>query len=161
MPNWSVDYLVDWLIHLKPRLYDTTGYQTGCTTGLITSYIHDTAVCQTGNRLNVCIHDTTAVVKQVVSCKRGFSVYTAGGWNVCMPHCPCPVGMGIGSWSRVFVCVCVGLHLHIAVLMVCCLLECVVLHAISQWLYCRPSRSADVFAVSSHKLTYLHTTLAA
>jgi len=31
----------------------------GCTTDLSTGCIHDTAGCQTDNRLNVCIHDTT------------------------------------------------------------------------------------------------------
>jgi len=42
-------------VAVKPRLHDTTGCQSNCTTG----GIHDTAVCKTGCQLNVCIRDTT------------------------------------------------------------------------------------------------------
>jgi len=46
----------------------------GCTTGLTTGCIHDTAVCQIGcqtrfdNRLTVCIHDTTGCETGLTGC---------------------------------------------------------------------------------------------
>ena len=74
----------------------------GCTTGLTTGCIHDTAVLSNrlsngfDNRLNVCLHDTAGlqpVVKPVVqldwqpvvSCKRGFRVLlTSVTYTVCL-----------------------------------------------------------------------------
>jgi len=54
-----------------PRLQDTTGCQSGCTTGLTTVLneqpLFVQPVVKPGcNRLNVCIHDTTG-------CQTGFT----------------------------------------------------------------------------------------
>ena len=91
---------------LKPHLHDTTGcrtdnrlyrvnkHPTGCQTGLYnrfdnrlyTRYSRLSNRLSNGfdDRLNVCIHDTPVVKpvwqlvwQQVVSCKRGFSIWSA------------------------------------------------------------------------------------
>ena len=96
-----------------PRLHDTTGLTTvlneqplfvqpvvtpGCTTGLTTGCIHDTAVWQT---CWMFVHTIQPVVKlvwqQVVSCKWGFTVtlcrqlslgfHSSRSWTFPLPHC--------------------------------------------------------------------------